>query len=124
MTAPTTDTDRLAEIRANAEHQLMLDRSIDTIAARDHAAAVDDRAFLLSLVDSLQERLDTAASFHQPSEFSIFGRRFCKTCDRNGGEWPCAEAKALELAEAQPTVAPDSAMDPFEAADDIYRRWE
>jgi len=59
MTTPTTDTDRLAEIRANAEHQLMLDRSIDTIAARDHAAAVDDRAFLLSLVDSLQERLDT-----------------------------------------------------------------
>jgi hypothetical protein len=38
----------------------MVDRSLDTIAARDHAAAVDDRAELLSIVDRLQGRLDTA----------------------------------------------------------------
>jgi hypothetical protein len=55
-----SDTDRLAEIRRRDEHQLMVDRSLDTIAARDHAAAVDDRAELLSIVDRLQGRLDTA----------------------------------------------------------------
>jgi chromosome segregation ATPase len=29
-----------------------------------------------------------------------------------------------EEAAPEPTAAPDSEMDPFEAADDIYRRWE
>lgn len=46
--------------------------------------------------------------------------------------WPCKEAKALGLdggdpdAEAQQhhTASPDSEMDPFEAADEAYRRWE
>jgi len=135
-----TDTDRLAEIR---RHMEMAQAATANAPGTFWHIFVADAESLLAENARLQERLDTAegrlaASRHRHRAYpdAESPHAYCLSCRTGKKEtnssfpeymaWPCPDAIDLGLAgaENQPPVAPDSEMDPFEAADDIYRRWE
>lgn len=97
----------------------------EVTAPADHALIVNapsDLEFLLGRVEELERQLARFVAQHQPHD-NLF--KTCRTCKNGYGDplpWPCEDAKALGLAE-EPLRGPDSVMDPFEAADDIERRW-
>lgn len=112
MGEPLSEADRLAEIRArNAElNDSRQGARISTTVTKAQAGLLHkgpaDLEFLLSLVDSLQERLDTAAALHKPEDVCGNAQHTnlnavcpeCGTdCEHCGYEWPCPDANALGL---------------------------
>lgn len=41
-------------------------------------------------------RIDAVRDLHVANDFPVFGRTYCKTCEKNGGEFPCHTRRALD----------------------------
>jgi hypothetical protein len=46
--------------------------------------------------DAFISRVVAADALHEPNGFQVFGRTYCKTCGKDGGEFPCATSRALD----------------------------
>jgi hypothetical protein len=124
MTDTNPPADRVAEIRARLMSATMpnpeqkFEKFGKAVTAsfvlREHAAR--DIAFLLYELDKAERALEEQRWYGEQMQMSM------DACI-NDHEIPEYEAGAEEPAPER-TTAPDTAMDSFEAADDIYRRWE
>jgi hypothetical protein len=152
MTTPDPTADRFADIRArldNAAVRDVPDEATDFELSRRRTAvlvlgahAPADLAYLLGRVEELETQLATARRFiDERAQFIQVLRNYRGEDNSDYIRWTghaearriLAQSMGIELdketggirkSAPEPTTAPDSEMDLFEAADDMDRRWE
>lgn len=100
MGEPLSEAERgisVEAIRSRVDHQLKLDRSVNTLAARNLAEAVDDRAYLLRRHDLLADAYEHAKEQKAKYEQRVIGWR--EQCSLATRERDAALVNARQLQE-------------------------